>query len=99
MNTVLGFSTINNDIKTDYLISILKGKVTRSLILNCFGVGLNSQRKSRFFSNRSLKKSQMKYEIYYCLAVGGFSKVYLVRSYSDGKFYAAKFIRKSDNNN
>ena len=29
-----------------------------------------------------------------CLATGGFSKVYLVRSLHTGEFYAAKFVDK-----
>lgn len=50
--------------------------------------------------NFSTKRSQdqsnfsFNYEIYNCLAIGGFSKVYLARSYDDGKFYAIKFIKK-----
>lgn len=32
--------------------------------------------------------------MYNCLAIGGFSKVYLVRSCEDGQFYVIKFIRK-----
>ena len=36
----------------------------------------------------------LNYEIYSCLAIGGFSKVYLARSREDGKFYAVKFIKK-----
>ena len=35
-----------------------------------------------------------KYKIYKCLAIGGFSKVYLVRSLEDGKFYAMKVMAK-----
>ncbi len=34
-----------------------------------------------------------------CLAIGGFSKVFLVRSKIDGKFLAAKFIDKSKHEN
>jgi serine/threonine protein kinase len=35
-----------------------------------------------------------KYKICCCLAIGGFSKVFLVRSRITGKFYAAKFVDK-----
>lgn len=35
------------------------------------------------------------YKIYKCLAIGGFSKVYLARSYEDGRFYAIKFMKKA----
>lgn len=40
-------------------------------------------------SNRILN-----YEVYNCLAIGGFSKVYLARSREDGRFYTIKFIKK-----
>jgi len=40
----------------------------------------------------------VKYKMYNCLAIGGFSKVYLARSYENGQFYAIKFIRKSKSN-
>lgn len=45
-----------------------------------------------------------KYKIIKCLAIGGFSKVYLVRSLLDGKFYALKaiskeFIKKNEKEN
>ena len=33
---VLGFSTSSNDLKTDYLMSIKKGNITKSLLLECF---------------------------------------------------------------
>ena len=35
-----------------------------------------------------------KYQILKCLAIGGFSKVYLVRSLRDGQFYAMKVMLK-----
>lgn len=35
-----------------------------------------------------------KYQICKCLAIGGFSKVYLVRSLKDGQFYAMKVMLK-----
>jgi serum/glucocorticoid-regulated kinase 2 len=35
-----------------------------------------------------------KYKICKCLAIGGFSKVYLVRSLRDGQFYAMKVMLK-----
>ena len=41
----------------------------------------------------------LNYEIYSCLAIGGFSKVYLARSREDAKFYAVKFIRKAKESN
>jgi serine/threonine protein kinase len=36
-----------------------------------------------------------KYKVCRCLATGGFSKVFLVRSKINGKFYAAKFIDRT----
>jgi serine/threonine protein kinase len=41
---------------------------------------------------------RFEYELYSCLAIGGFSKVYLSRNYIDGKFYAIKFIKKRPEN-
>lgn len=38
----------------------------------------------------------MRFKVYSCLAIGGFSKVYLGRSYDNGHFYALKFIRKTE---
>jgi serine/threonine protein kinase len=35
-----------------------------------------------------------KYQVLKCLAIGGFSKVYLVRSLRDGQFYAMKVMLK-----
>lgn len=35
-----------------------------------------------------------RYRILKCLAIGGFSKVYLVRSLIDGRFYAMKVMSK-----
>lgn len=36
MKNVLGFSTVCNNVKIDYLLSILEGSVDRSLLLDCF---------------------------------------------------------------
>lgn len=35
------------------------------------------------------------YKLGKCIAIGGFSKVYIVRSLYDGHFYAAKFMDRS----
>lgn len=35
-----------------------------------------------------------RYKICKCLAIGGFSKVYLVRNLRDGQFYAMKVMLK-----
>ena len=40
-----------------------------------------------------------KYEVCRCLSVGGFSKVFLLRSNADGCFYAGKFIDKKKEKN
>lgn len=42
--------------------------------------------------NKKMKISD--FLIYDCLSVGGFSKVFLVRSRNLGRFYAAKFVCK-----
>lgn len=48
--------------------------------------------------NSKLDESSLEdYKIYKCLSVGGFSKVFLVRSKKSGKFFAAKFIEKDFN--
>jgi len=55
--------------------------------------------KTKFFypfMQKSTHSSAIKYKIYNCLAIGGFSKVYLARSYENGEFYAIKFLRKYD---
>lgn len=43
-------------------------------------------------------KNEIFYKICKCLAIGGFSKVYLARSYKDGRFYAIKIIKKQTQN-
>jgi serum/glucocorticoid-regulated kinase 2 len=48
----------------------------------------------QYLGNKKVKSLQ-KYKIIKCLAIGGFSKVYLVRSHYDGKFYAMKAVSKS----
>jgi len=48
--------------------------------------------------NKLGQNETVKYKMYNCLAIGGFSKVYLARSYENGQFYAIKFIRKSMSN-
>ena len=52
-----------------------------------------------FYKQSVLEKDnfcEVHYKIYQCLGIGGFSKVYLSRSFLDGKFYAIKFIKKHD---
>lgn len=49
-------------------------------------------------NNRIIEDNKLNsYTIYDCLSVGGFSKVFLIRSKKSGKFYAAKFIDKHPN--
>lgn len=83
MLTILGFCTSNNNLKLDYMISVNEGELTQSLLLECFYASKKT--------NRILN-----YEIYNCLAIGGFSKVYLARSKEDGKFCVMKFIMKQE---
>ena len=46
--------------------------------------------------NKKNKDNVLNYEIYNCLAIGGFSKVYLSRSRQNGQFYALKIIKKKE---
>lgn len=85
MRSVVGFESVDGDINFDYRLSLEKGQVE----------------KTKFFypfAQKSTQSDSIKYKIYNCLAIGGFSKVYLARSYENGQFYAIKFIRKSDRN-
>lgn len=84
ISKILGFSTCNNNLKFDYMLCVGEGEVQQSLLLECF---MSAKKSNRISS----------YEIYNCLAIGGFSKVYLARSREDGRFYALKFIKKKEN--
>ncbi len=64
----------------DYQISIGKGTMDSKESFNCL----------EYIPEGRLKK----YKIYKCLAIGGFSKVYLVRNLRDGSFYAMKVMLK-----
>lgn len=78
---VVGFETTHCDLLLDYRISIGEGILSPDkLSFNCL-----------LFSNEGRLK---KYKICKCLAIGGFSKVYLVRSLVDGQFYAMKVMLK-----
>ena len=77
---IVGFETIDQDILLDYQISIGQGILARKTSFNCL----------EFMAEGRLKK----YKICKCLAIGGFSKVYLVRSLRDGQFYAMKVMLK-----
>ena len=81
MLKILGFSTSNTNLKLDYMMSVNEGGLTQSLLLECFYATKKTNRL-------------LNYEIYNCLAIGGFSKVYLTRSREAGKFYVMKFIMK-----
>ena len=85
MRSVVGFESVDGDINFDYRLNLNKGQVE----------------KTKFFYpfiNKGSHSEALKYKIYNCLAIGGFSKVYLARSYENGQFYAIKFIRKSEIN-
>lgn len=77
---VVGFETVDSNLLLDYQVSIGKGVLTAKASFNCL----------EFVPEGRLKK----YKIYKCLAIGGFSKVYLVRSLRDGTFYAMKVMLK-----
>lgn len=77
---VVGFESMDEDLILDYKISIGKGILTKKTVFNCI----------EYVAEGRLKK----YKICKCLAIGGFSKVYLVRSLRDGHFYAMKVMLK-----
>lgn len=64
----------------DYQLAMGKGNLTTSVTLTPF--------------YRNNESGLLRYEVYKCLAVGGFSKVYLVRSHEDGRFYVMKTMSK-----
>ena len=83
---IVGFESIDQDILLDYQVSIGQGLLTRKTSFNCL----------EYMPEGKLKR----YKVCKCLAIGGFSKVYLVRSLRDGQFYAMKVMLKrfiSDN--
>jgi len=78
MRSVVGFSSVDCDLNFDYRFSLGMGKIETT----------------KFFMPFINKNTSIGYKIYNCLAIGGFSKVYLARSYDNGHFYAMKFIKK-----
>jgi serine/threonine protein kinase len=83
---IIGFESIDQDLLLDYQVSIGQGILSKKTSFNCL----------EYVADGRLKK----YKICKCLAIGGFSKVYLVRSLRDGQFYAMKVMLKrfiSDN--
>lgn len=82
LKNIVGFESVDGDINFDYRLSLEKGVIE----------------KTKFFYpflKKSSEQEYLNYKIYNCLAIGGFSKVYLARSYENGQFYAIKFIKKS----
>lgn len=65
-----------------------------SIISNTKKQNINNSNNSNKNKIDKIEGCKFDYQIYNCLAIGGFSKVYLARSYDDGKFYAIKFIKK-----
>ena len=80
---VIGFQSADKDSLLDYRITIKNGILDREVDFKCL----------MYHGNKKVQPLQ-KYRIVKCLAIGGFSKVYLVRSLFDGKFYALKAISK-----
>ena len=74
---------MDHDFLLDYRITIGNGILDRIVDFKCM----------HYLGNKKTRPLQ-KYKIIKCLAIGGFSKVYLVRSFYDGKFYALKAISK-----
>ena len=77
---VVGFESIDQDLLLDYQISIGQGVLSKKTSFNCL----------QYIVEGRLKR----YKVCKCLAIGGFSKVYLVRSLRDGQFYAMKVMLK-----
>lgn len=78
---VVGFASTHNDLLLDYRISIGDGRLeAEKMGFRCV----------EYCAEERLKQ----YEVVKCLAIGGFSKVYLVRSLKDGQFYAMKVMLK-----
>jgi serum/glucocorticoid-regulated kinase 2 len=77
---VVGFASADGDLLLDYQISIGQGYLAAKTAFNCI----------EFVPEGRLSR----YRICKCLAIGGFSKVYLVRSLRDGQFYAMKVMLK-----
>ena len=65
--TVIGFESVDGDTNFDYRLSLENGVIE----------------KTKFFYpffKKTQNKNGFQYKIYNCLAIGGFSKVYLARS-------------------
>ena len=81
----IGFETENNDYAVDYQLQNQIGEVEKCLKLRLF--------------QKEHKQGLSKYKICKCLSIGGFSKVFLLRSKVDGEFHAGKFIEKNTEKN
>lgn len=82
---MIGFESVDGDVNFDYRLSLNKGTIL----------------KTKFFYplfSKNYSNSSFRYKIYNCLAIGGFSKVYLSRSLENGQFYAIKFMKKMNPN-
>lgn len=77
---IVGFQSAPSDIPLDYRLSMENGELSKSLQLECV-----------LYSDAP---QLGRYQIIKCLAIGGFSKVYLVRSLLDGRFLAMKVMDK-----
>ncbi len=77
---MVGFESVRKNIVFDYRLSIGNGEIGGNHELKCF-----------YYSK---EKGLQRYKIYRCLAIGGFSKVYLVRCRQDGRFFAMKVMNK-----
>lgn len=80
MAKTIGFESVDGDILLDYRVTLGNGILDRTVDFRC----LKHKRDGTL----------EKYKVLKCLAIGGFSKVYLVRSLGDGKFYAMKVMSK-----
>lgn len=81
MSCCVGFEASPQDYVFDYKFELGAGNLEQNLKLVCIP--------------KSNETHLDKYQVCCCLAIGGFSKVFLVRSKANGKFFAAKFMDKS----
>ncbi|CAD8112967.1 unnamed protein product [Paramecium primaurelia] len=83
---VIGFSSVDNNIAVEYYIS-LKNKDL--MILDKQTIKLQP-----LYPEYTQKLSLKSFHFLLCVGIGGFSRVYLVRSKNNGRFLALKLISK-----
>lgn len=85
------FYSLDQDYNFDYRLQEEIGAFQAEKKLSYTFVDGERDSKGGIIESESISE----YFIYDCLSVGGFSKVFLVRSKKSGIFYAAKFVNKN----